>query len=100
MILRRYLHPLKNKQIDTLVLGCTHYPLLKYLIQARIGKKVHLIDSSIETAHYVKDFLIQNPSVISKSKAATHRYYASDSTEAAIQVAKRIFSRPVELIVI
>ena len=46
MILRRYLHALKDRQIDTLVLGCTHYPLLKHLIQPRIGKKVTLIDSS------------------------------------------------------
>ena len=50
MILRRYLHDLKNQQIDTLILGCTHYPLLKPLIQARIGKKVTLIDSSMATA--------------------------------------------------
>jgi glutamate racemase len=37
MILRKYLTPLKQKQIDTLVLGCTHYPLLKDLIQHRMG---------------------------------------------------------------
>ncbi|MBL4901696.1 MAG: glutamate racemase [Desulfocapsa sp.] len=99
MILRRYLHPLKNKQIDTLVLGCTHYPLLQGLIQARIGKKVRLIDSSTETAQYVKDFLSKNPNIVSKQKRVTHRYYASDKTETAMKVAERIFSRPMELIV-
>ena len=98
MILRRYLHPFKNKQIDTLVLGCTHYPLLKGLIQARIGKKVRLIDSSTETAQYVKDFLGKNPDIVSKQKNVTHRYYASDKTETAMKVAERIFSRPMELI--
>ncbi len=99
MILRRYLHPLKNRQIDTLVLGCTHYPLLKELIQARIGKKVNLIDSSTETAQYVKDFLKQKPGVVSKQERVSHRYYASDKTETAMKVAERIFSRPMELIV-
>ncbi|MCK5069334.1 MAG: glutamate racemase [Desulfocapsa sp.] len=97
MILRRYLHPLKDKQIDTLVLGCTHYPLLKNLIQHRIGKRVKLIDSSIETAQYVKDFLLQNPNIVSKQGAVTRDYYVSDSTETARQVAERIFSRPMEL---
>lgn len=97
MILRRYLHPLKDKQIDTLVLGCTHYPLLKPLIQARIGKKVTLIDSSIATANSVKSFLANNPGVVSSNGATSHSYYVSDCTETALKVAERIFSRPMEL---
>jgi glutamate racemase len=100
MILRRYLHPLKNRQIDTLVLGCTHYPLLKKLIQARIGKKVQLIDSSTETALYVKNYLDERPGIISKQEQVSHRYYASDKTETAMKVAERIFSRPMEIIVV
>lgn len=100
MILRRYLHPLKNKQIDTLVLGCTHYPLLKELIQPRIGKQVTLIDSSIETAKYVKEFLLSHPNLISRQEQeqVSHSYYVSDCTETAMKVAQRIFSRPMELI--
>jgi len=99
MILRRYLHPLKDKQIDTLVLGCTHYPLLKGLIQARIGKRVKLIDSSIETARHVKQFLADNPGTVSRQEPVSHSYYASDCTETAMKVAERIFSRPMELTV-
>jgi glutamate racemase len=99
MILRRYLHPLKDKQIDTLVLGCTHYPLLTDLIQARIGNRVKLIDSSIETAHYVKDFLVRNPDIVSRQGDVSHNYYVSDCTETAQKVAERIFSRPMELII-
>jgi glutamate racemase len=98
MILRRYLYPLKNRQIDTLVLGCTHYPLLKGLIQARIGRKVKLIDSSTETAQYVKTFLKENPGIVTKQEQVSHRYYVSDKTETAMKVAERIFSRPMELI--
>ncbi len=99
MILRRYLHPLKNQQIDTLVLGCTHYPMLKDLIQARIGKKVQIIDSSIQTAHYVKEYLLRHPEIASEQSDASHSYYASDCTETALKVAERIFHRPMELIV-
>ena len=99
MILRRYLHPLKNKQVDTLVLGCTHYPLLKGLIQARIGKRVALIDSSVETARYVKHFLAEHPETVSQQDQVSQSYFASDCTETAMKVAERIFSRPMQLTV-
>jgi glutamate racemase len=100
MILRRYLHPLQDRQIDTLVLGCTHYPLLKGLIQARIGKRVKLIDSSVETAKYVRDLLTARPELVRRQEngAATHRYYVSDLTDAARTVAAKIFERPLELL--
>lgn len=60
MIVKKYLQPLKTRQIDTLILGCTHYPLLKKVIQRKIGKRVHLIDSSISVSNSVKAFLSAN----------------------------------------
>jgi len=100
MIIRRYLHPLKDRQIDTLVLGCTHYPLLKALIQARIGKRVNLIDSSVETAKYVRDLLAAQPELVRRegNGETTHRYFVSDLTDSALMVAAKIFERPLELI--
>jgi glutamate racemase len=99
MILRRYLQPLKNKQIDTLVLGCTHYPLLKQLIQPRIGRKVHLIDSSIEVAASVKNFLRDNPSFAESLESGPENlYYVSDMTSNAQTIADKIFGRHIELI--
>ena len=100
MIIRRYLHPLKDRQIDTLVLGCTHYPLLKGLIQARIGKRVNLIDSSVETAKYVRELLTARPELVHREEngETTHRYYVSDLTDAAQTVAAKIFERPLELL--
>lgn len=56
-IAERYLTPLKEKGIDTLVLGCTHYPLLKRVIQEVMGGGVRLIDSAEETAFEVKQVL-------------------------------------------
>lgn len=99
MILRRYLHPLKDKQIDTLVLGCTHYPLLKNLIQARVGKRVTMIDSSVATANYVHTLLTERPHLVTKETGCvSHRYFVSDLTDAAKTVARKIFERPLELI--
>jgi len=99
MIIRRYLHPLKDKQIDTLILGCTHYPLLAELIQARIGKKVTLIDSSVEIAATLEREL---PAALKKeTKAVTSaqsHFYFSDITVSAQNIASSIFGRTVELL--
>lgn len=99
MILRRYLHPLRLKQIDTLVLGCTHYPLLDKLIQPRIGKRVKLIDSSVEIALHLKHFLNNNPDLKDKLQqhSAASRFFVSDSTGPVRQLADRIFGRTIHL---
>ena len=62
-IVKKYLHPLKLRQIDTLILGCTHYPLLKRVIQKKSGKRVHLIDSSFSVAGVIKTYLENHPEV-------------------------------------
>ena len=98
MIIRRYLDPLKRKMVQSLVLGCTHYPLLKRLIQPRIGKRVAVIDSSEEVATAIQDFLLENPSVAdSLTRNGGHYYYVSDFTEAAQTIANRIFGREILL---
>jgi len=101
MILRRYLHDLKNKQIDTLVLGCTHYPLLKHLIQPRIGKKIKLIDSSVSTAQYLKSYLESKKLLPVEKDNATKiqksTFFVTDLTQSVQQVAEKIFQRPLKL---
>ena len=99
MILRRYLHPLRLQQIDTLVLGCTHYPLLSKQIQPRIGKRVQLIDSSVEVALHLKEFLDNNPDIKGKLQQhpARSRFFVSDSTGPVRQLADRIFGRTITL---
>lgn len=99
MIVRRYLHPLRTKQVDTLVLGCTHYPLLKHIIAPRIGKRVQLIDSSIEVGLAVHSFLTSHTDL---AKSLYHpekesRFFVSDLTETANQLAAKIFGRPILL---
>ena len=100
MILRRYLHDLKNQQIDTLVLGCTHYPLLKHLIQARIGKKVTLIDSSAATAQFLKSYLDDSSAFqpMANHDPNQNRYFVTDLTEAAQHIAGKIFGRTMRLL--
>jgi len=98
MILRRYLQPLKLKQVDTLILGCTHYPLLKELIQPRIGKRVKIVDSSEAVAESLAAYLEENPAAAEQlEKNGEHRYFVSDVTEAAQDTAKKVFGRPITL---
>ena len=100
MILRRYLHDLKNQQIDTLILGCTHYPLLKPLIQARIGKKVMLIDSSAATALFLKKYLENDAAfeISGSHNPCQNRFFVTDLTETAEKIASKIFGRTIQLL--
>ncbi|OEU52336.1 MAG: glutamate racemase [Desulfobacterales bacterium C00003060] len=97
-IVKKYLHPLKLKQIDILILGCTHYPLLKKIIQAKIGKRVKVIDSSEALSDSVTDFLRRNPHVDSRlGKTGTRQFYVSDVTEQFQRIAKTILKTTVTL---
>ncbi|WP_457576081.1 glutamate racemase [Desulfomarina sp.] len=96
MILRRYLHSLKNRQLDTLILGCTHYPLLRHLIQPRIGKKVTLIDSSTALATQLKNYLEEQPE-LDMDTNENRSYYFSDLTETSMQTAASLFQKNINL---
>lgn len=98
MILRRYLFPLRQQQIDTLILGCTHYPLLKELIQARMGRKVTLVDSSVEVALALRRLLSRPQTQVHCRQPANHAFYLSDITETAPKIAARLFGRPLEFL--
>lgn len=52
-IVKNYLRPLRDKHIDTLILGCTHYPVLRDLIQCKIGRQVKLVDSAQAVANQI-----------------------------------------------
>ena len=97
-IIKKYLHPLKAKQIDVLILGCTHYPLLKDVIQAKIGKRVKVIDSSEALSVSVIDFLHDNPDVESRlKKTGTCQFYVSDITGQFEKIAGTILRGRVKL---
>jgi glutamate racemase len=76
---RRYLEPLRASGIDTLVLGCTHYPLLKKVIGRVIGEGIALIDSATETAKEVADVLGKLRWERSDRGDAVRRYFVTDS---------------------
>ena len=89
-VVRRYLEPLRAEGIDTLVLGCTHYPLLRAAIAAELPG-VALVDSAETVAAEVKALL---PSVTGRE--ATHSFLVTDTPEKFLAVAGLFLGRPVE----
>lgn len=67
-VARIYLEPLKKENIDTLILGCTHYPLLKRVICDILGDHVQLVDSGVEVAREVEELLDKKMLSAPKSK--------------------------------
>ncbi len=72
-----YLKPLKNQNIDVLVLGCTHYPAIKMILKDIVANKVEIVDSAIETAKEVKEMLVKN-NLLSNKKTAKIKFYVTD----------------------
>lgn len=84
-----YLADLQEAGIDTLVLGCTHYPLLKPLIADIMGPSVALVDSAEETARTVADILKQHGMLRPETEQGNHHYYVSDIPAGFIRVGNR-----------
>ncbi|MFQ5952651.1 MAG: glutamate racemase [Candidatus Omnitrophota bacterium] len=101
-IAEAYLKEMETKRVDTLILGCTHYPLLKRVI-GEVLNDVRLIDSSIAMAKDVKDTLVRKKLRADDKKGrATTEYYVSDDPEgfcrsAGIFLRERIKAKKVTL---
>jgi len=87
-IVRKYLKPLMAKKIDTLILGCTHYPLLKYAISRVAGKQVKIIDSASSVADEVHNILMALGR-LSGRKKPRHKYFATDAVEHFVRVGEK-----------
>jgi glutamate racemase len=95
LIAREYLAPFVRDGIDTLVLGCTHYPLLKHLIAEVVGPGVRLIDSAEETAADTRRML-QEFALASPSAAPDYRFVASDDPQQFLALGQRFFGDTIE----
>ena len=80
LIARDYLKKMKEEKIDTLILGCTHYPLLTRTIEKILGDKVTLIDSGAAAAGYTKEKL-EELDMTAEKKQGRVQYFVSDITE-------------------
>lgn len=90
-----YLKALKEEGIDTLVLGCTHYPLLKGIISRVMGEEVALVSSAMEVAKVVKEVIMEYNINRDDKVKPVYRYYTSDSVEKFESLGGAILSREI-----
>ncbi|SKB08870.1 glutamate racemase [Prosthecobacter debontii] len=88
-VLREYLKPLLDKGMDTLVLGCTHYPLLVPVLKRMLGNKVRLVDSASTCAAHTKTLLEKQNLLRTARSKPTLEIYLTDLAEQAEALAKR-----------
>ena len=95
LVAKKYLADFHAFGVDTLVLGCTHYPLLKAAIAKEMGEGTALVDSAEATADAV-EALLSERGELSKGAAAKHRYFVTDLPERFAEVGARFLERPIE----
>ncbi len=88
-----YLAPLKAARIDTLIMGCTHYPLLRKVIQGVMGRNVILIDSAKEVAREAEMTLASAGALNSHSRRGGQNFFVSDEPSGFLRVAERFLKR-------
>jgi glutamate racemase len=86
---RTYLAPLQQQGVDTLVLGCTHYPLLKEMVGEVMGRDVTLVDSAAETARTVAAILAEQQLQRPATEQGNHHYFVTDIPAGFIRVGNR-----------
>ena len=87
-----YLSEMRQTEIDTMILGCTHYPLLRSRIMAYLGEKVHIVNPAYETAMDLKKILKERGTENQSGSPVTYDFYVSDAAEKFTRFANRILS--------
>lgn len=90
LIAKEYLKEFIDSGVDTLLLGCTHYPLLMDAISETMGPKVNLVDSAQPTAIMLKEMLTQLD-LLSDNPTPSYKFYVTDAPERVIKVASKFF---------
>jgi glutamate racemase len=95
LVAKEYLQGIKNEGVDTLILGCTHYPLLKDIISDFMGENVTLISPGEEAAKFANLCLIEENLLNDSDEEGKNTYYVSDSVEMFEENAKQFLGHEV-----
>lgn len=95
LTIHKYLDPLLSNKIDTLILGCTHFPVIKETIQEEIGPDITLIDSGEETARVVQQMLLDLNINRNKDTIGQVEFYVSDIPGKFDEIGTRFLGQPV-----
>lgn len=81
LVIKQYLAPIKSENVDTLILGCTHYPIIKDAIAEFMGDGVRLISPGAEAAKSACAYLSQHEERTDREGSGTNTFFVSDSTD-------------------
>ena len=98
LVAKEYLEGLKEKEIDTLILGCTHYPILADTIQKIVGKNVKLIDSGTAASYTVEDHLNARGLRSQLVSEAKHEFYVTDIPTKFTEIAQRFLGKKLDYV--
>jgi glutamate racemase len=96
LVAQRYLSGFAQADIDTLVLGCTHYPLLKGVIAEVLGPSIRLVDSAEAVADESAKVLESAGLQAAGPRSAEHHFYVTDSSRRFAEVGSRFLGTPLE----
>lgn len=98
MIIEEYLKPLIDENVDALILGCTHYPLLVDVIRDVLGQDVEIIDSASACARRVASVLESSMLKFSLSDKVKIKYFVSDDPETFRKFGEQFLGKPIEIV--
>jgi len=99
-IIKRYLDPLKEQGIDTLVLACTHYPLLKKIIEDTIGDGIKVINPAEILSKQIREYLEKNIGLAKKIKQGNgHKFFFSDEPYNLEKISHACFNKKISPVV-
>lgn len=98
LVAKEYLTPLKENQIDTLILGCTHYPFLKGILQEVMGDGIVLIDSAVEVAQETEKVLRENNLIRSQNPNPAHKFYVSDASSRFVEIGEMLLGKKIRVV--
>lgn len=95
LVVQEYLKPLRDSDIDTILLGCTHYPLLKELIREQVGQKVSIVDSASCCADRVASLIAEMQLGNIAENVGSYHYYVSDDPHKFQTLGKTFLGMPI-----
>lgn len=96
IVVQEYLRPLKNRNVGGILLGCTHYPLLKATMQQELGPDILLIDPAHACAEKTRALLSENNLLNTSSSLPHYQFFVSDDPEKFRLLGKAFLNYPIE----
>lgn len=91
-VVKTYIRPLKHANIDTLILGCTHYPVIKKIFQQLVGPKIHVVNPSKEATIKLLEYLENHPE-LDISRNSNHQFFVTDESERFREIGQRFLGK-------